>query len=155
MSGHLLIAAKQGQILVYDLNTSKRVYVEFSYSRELWPPAVEDGIVYIVDSNFGPCSFSVSNSEERKKWSLVQGSLHVISPPIVYKEKVYFLVSDGTLQSLDPSSGEVKALLKSSKLRHSGNIPGGYYEHYLPGMTMFSDGLIIAFGCKTLVAIQP
>jgi hypothetical protein len=122
------------------------------YSRVLWPPAISGGTVYLLDRHSQlqvislPGGYTVT-------WLTDELGTEPVSPPVFFNDAVYFIASDGSLRSVDPTTGINRQLLRSLALRHRGNIPGGFLEHYWPGVTAFGGGLIVSFGCKAILSI--
>jgi len=159
---NLIFAVKQGTnqdyLLLFDLSQSRAIAVfdSIRYSPLLWPPAVDHGVVYLFDQESRLHQLSINNAD-LTNWLqfTLDGEGKAISPPIIYGKRVYFLTSDGTLSSFDPLSQQFAVLLESSALRYSGNIPGGFINHYSPGIASSQVGLLVSFGCRTLLALRP
>lgn len=125
-----------------------------AFDKPLWPPAVDKDKLYILDQNFKLHELSI-RAGQMTTWSLTNDGAEPITPATILNQRVYWLASDGTLRSLNPADGNETILLKSNVLRYEGNIPGGFLEHYWPGVTAYPEGLLVAFGCRTVIAVQP
>jgi hypothetical protein len=152
VSADYMVTAGTRELGVQSWSTEPAHTYDIAYSRGLWPPVIADGKLYVLDRQSRLHIVSLE-SHETVTWSVLTGDVEAVSQPVLMNSKVFFIASDGTLRSVNHQTGHTQILLRNRGLRYRGNLPGGYTEHYWPGLASVPGRLVVTFGCKNIVAV--